>query len=161
MPDAQQFRQAWSQFATGVSVITTREADGHVHGMAANGICSVSLNPMLVMVCVDHRRQTYPLIKKTQRFAINILAEHQQAIAEYYARPPEKRTGDVEAPFNFTQRGAAVVDGCLAYMDCHVVQEVLAGDHTIFLGEVDEIQVNSGRPLVFYQSAFERLAQES
>ncbi|MBM3944119.1 MAG: flavin reductase family protein [SAR202 cluster bacterium] len=162
MPDAQQFRQAWSRFATGVSVITTREPDGGVHGMAANGICSVSLDPMLVLVCVDHRRQTYPLIKSTGRFAINILAGDQQAIAEYWARPPEKREGDVETPFKFTKRGAATIEGCLAYMDCHVYQEVPAGDHTLFIGEVDEIHIGSAEePLLFYQSKFNQLDSSS
>ena len=162
MPDAQQFRQAWSRFATGVSVITTREPDGSVHGMAANGIASVSLDPMLVVLCVDHRRQTYPLIKSTGRFTINILAQDQQAIAEYWARPPESREGDIETPFSFTKNNGATIDGCLAYMDCHVYQEILAGDHTLFIGEVDEIHIGEGNePLLFFQSKFGRIAENS
>ena len=163
MPDAQQFRRAWSCFGTGVSVGTTRETSGDVHGMAANGICSVSIDPMLVLVSVDHRRQTYPLIKRTGRFTINILAEDQRAIAEYWARPPEERKGDVETPFNFTKGGGAAINGCLTYMDCHVYQEIPVGDHTIFIGEVDELSVTDEEkpPLLFYQSKFGRIARDA
>ena len=158
--DVQAFREAWGKFATGVSVVTTTQQDGGVHGMAANGIASVSLDPLLVLVCVDHSRNTYPLIRDTGRFAISILNEDQQAIAKYYAAPPETRKGQVDVPYSFTGRGSATVDGCLAYMDCHVVTEHTAGDHTIFIGEVDEIQVNSGRPLLFFESRFMRLGSE-
>ena len=155
--DAQIFRQAWGEFATGVAVVTTIQPDGQVHGMAANGINSVSLEPPLVLVCVDHNRNTYPLIRSTRRFAINILSEDQQAIGENYSRPPEQRTGDAWESFSFTERGSAIVDKCLAWMDCHVVDEHVAGDHTIFIGEVDEIRVNSGRPLIFFEGEFGRL----
>ena len=73
MPDIDQYRKAWSKFATGVSVILSKDQGGSVHGMAANGITSVSLDPMLVLVCVDHSRNTYKRIKETGRFSINIL----------------------------------------------------------------------------------------
>ena len=157
MADVETFRQCWSKFATGVSIVTTIEEDGEVHGMAANGINSVCLDPLLVLVCVGHGRTTYPLIKNTQRFAINILREDQQPIAEYYAAPPETRKGQVPVDFNFTKTGSATIDRSLGFMDCHVVDEYVAGDHTIFLGEVDEIQVNGGRPLIFFESRFARL----
>ena len=157
MADAQAFRQAWGKFATGVSIITTVEPDGQVHGMAANGIASVSLDPLLVLFCVGHNRNSYPLIRATRRFAISILNEGQRPIAEYYTRPPEKRTGDVEISFRFTESGAAVIDDCLASMDCHVVNEHTAGDHTIFIASVEEIDLQSGRPLIFYEGAYGRL----
>ncbi len=158
--DPQTFRKAWGKFATGVSVVTTIQADGHVHGMAANGICSVSLEPLLVLVCVGHNRNSYPLIKESKRFCINILSEGQQAVAENYARPPAQRNPDFEVGFSFTERGSAKIEDSLAYMDCHVVQEVVAGDHTIFIGEVDEIRVNDGpQPLVFCEGGFYRLTR--
>ena len=87
MVDSQAFRQAWGKFATGVSVVTSKERDGQIHGMAANGIASVSLEPMLDLVCVGHNRNSYEHIKDSGRFAINILAEDQRQIAEHYAMP--------------------------------------------------------------------------
>ena len=160
MTDAKAFRQAWGMFVTGVSVITTIEPDGQVHGMTANGIASVSLEPLLVLICAGHNTNSYALIKQSRRFAINILNEDQQRVGEYYARPPEQRTGDGGGSFSLTERGSAIVDNCLACMDCHVVDEHVAGDHTIFVGEVDEIQVNSGKPLVFFGGKFGRLGAD-
>ena len=161
MADAQTFRQAWGKFATGVSVVTTIEPDGSVHGMAANGITSVSLDPLLVLLCVGHNRNSYPLIKDSGRFCINILNEDQQDVGEYYARPPERRESDYNVPFTFTDRGSAALDGSLASMDCHVVTEHVAGDHTIFIAEVAEIHVNEGQPLLFFEGKWAHLSQNS
>ena len=91
------------------------------------------------------------------RFAINILDEEQESIAEYYARSPEKRTGEIDVQFSMTKQGSAILDESLAYMDCHVIHDYEIGDHTIFIGEVDEIVVNEGRPLLYYESKFGRL----
>ena len=156
--DTDMFRKAWGKFATGVSVITSIEDDGSVHGMAANGIASVSLEPMLVLVCVDRRRNTFGLIKKTGRFAINILREDQDSVAEHYARPPERRIGPPDAEVSITDSGAASIEGCLAFMDCVVRDEVAKGDHSIFIGEVEDLRVNEGRPLIFFESRFNRVA---
>ena len=157
MVDSQAFRQAWGKFATGVSVVTSKEGDGHIHGMAANGIASVSLDPMLVLVCVGHNRKSYGHIKGSGRFAINILAEDQRGIAEYYAMPQEQRKGEPDATFTMTKAGAAFIDGSLAKMDCHVVEEYVSGDHSIFIGEVDEIEIAEGRPLLFSEGKFRRI----
>ena len=158
MPDAQTFRQAWGKFATGVSVVTTVQSDGDVHGMTANGINSVSLDPLLVLVCVGHTATSYPLIREVGRFAINILDEDQQQVAEYYARPTDEKTGDLDVSFSLTERGAATVDGSLVHMDCRVVTEHVAGDHTIFIAEVEEIEIGDGKPLLYYEGRFSSLA---
>ena len=159
MPDAQTFRQAWGKFATGVSIVTTADSDGSVHGMTANGINSVSLDPLLVLVCAGHTTTSYPLIRDSRRFAINILSEDQQDIAEYYARPTDQKTGDLDIGISQTGRGGYVVDGSLAQMDCRVVTEHEAGDHTIFIGEVEEINVGDGRPLLFFEGRFGQISE--
>ncbi len=159
MPDAQTFRQAWGKFATGVSIVTTADSDGNLHGMTANGINSVSLDPLLVLVCAGHTTTSYPLIKDSGRFAINILSEDQQQIAEYYARPTDQKTGDLHIAISQTERGGFTVDGSLAQMDCRVVTEHEAGDHTIFIGEVEEINVSDGRPLLFFEGRFGQISE--
>lgn len=161
MPDAQTFRQAWGKFATGVSIVTTVRPDGEVHGMTANGINSVSLDPPLALVCAGHSTSSHPLIREAGRFAINILSEEQRAIAEYYARPTAQKTGDTDAAFTLTDSGAALIEGCIARMDCRVVAEHDAGDHTIFVGRVEKIDTAEGRPLLYYQGRFERLPDET
>ena len=161
MVDANAFRQAWGKFPTGVSVVTTIQPDGQVHGMTANGINSVSLDPLLVLASVGHKTNSHTLIKESRRFAVNILREEQRSVGEYYARPLEERKGDVSVSFSFAKTGSALVDDCLAAMDCHVVDEHEAGDHTIFIGEVDEIRVNPGRPLVFFEGKFGRIGADA
>ncbi len=159
MADANLFRKAWSRFATGVSVVTTIERDGNVHGMAANGIASVSLDPLLVLICVGHNRSSHLLIKESGRFCINILNEGQQDVGEYYAQPPERRTTETPATVVYTNSGSASFEGSLASMDCQVVNQYIAGDHTIFIAEVDEITVSDGRPLIFFDGKWDSLAE--
>src|ERR1700758_409696 len=81
-----QFRKAMGAFATGVTIITL-DLDGEVHGMTANAFTSVSLDPMLVLVCVDHSTRTHAHLHAKKRFGINVLCEDQRAVSEYYARP--------------------------------------------------------------------------
>ena len=159
MPDAQSFRQAWGRFATGVSIVTTLTPDGEVHGMTANGINSVSLEPLLVLVCAGHTTTSYPMIQESGRFAISILAEDQRDIAEYYARKTEDKTGDLDFTLSRADSGSAFVDGSLAQMDCKVVAAHAEGDHTIFIGEVEEINYADGKPLLFFQGGFGKIAE--
>ena len=74
----------------------------------------------------------------------------------HYAMPPERRDPNADIPFNFTHKGSAFIDGSIAQMDCHVVNEHVAGDHTIFIGEVDEIEVHDGKPLLYCEGKFGR-----
>ena len=159
--DAQEaFLKAWGSYPTGVSVVTSIEPDGSVHGMAANGINSVSLDPLLVLVCVGHNRNSYPLIKEAGRFAINILSQEQQEIASYYAGPAEARNADFDVAFIYTDSGAAFIDGSIASMDCRTVHEHVEGDHTVFIGAVERIDVNDGEALAYSQGKFGRVVMD-
>lgn len=152
------FRDAWGRFATGVVVITTVEPDGGVHGMTANGVASVSLEPPLALACVGTRRNTHRLIRTTRRFGLSVLAHSQRAIAEYYVRPPAARKGDV--PVEFVLLGATwpVVRGAVAQMGCRVIAEHEAGDHTIFVARVEAIETADEPPLMFYRGKYMLLA---
>ena len=152
MSDGAMFRRAWGSFATGVSLITTLEKDGSTHGMTANGIASVSLEPMLVMVCVGHNANTFPIIEETGRYGINILSESQRDIGEFYASSANQGNEKFESDFTASKTGIPFVNNALASMDCKVVSAHREGDHTIFIGSVEEIQVNEGKPLLFFAS---------
>ena len=126
-------------FATGVTVITV-DYEGEVHGMTANAFTSVSLDPQLILVCVDHRAKTHAHLHARKRFGINILAADQRRISEYYANP--NRTHDeaeqvAGARFDRTQHGTPVLHGALAYLECKLQTAQDAGDHTIFIAEVE------------------------
>ena len=152
------FRTAWSHFATGVTVITTLEVDGSdVHGMTANGVASISLEPPLAMVTIGHDRNTFPLIMKNQRFGISVLTREQRGVARHFSVPEEIRK-TLPTPAYEELGESMVIGASLAMMDCRVVQTVPAGDHTIFLAQVEHIKIGDGHPLIFYQSHFVELA---
>ena len=134
-------------FATGVTIITV-DLEGEVHGMTANAFASVSLDPMLVLVCVDHSTRTHAHLHAKKRFGINVLCQEQKAISEYYARPErthENAEAEAGARFERTKHGTPVLQGSLAYLECRLHSAQEAGDHTIFIAEVEDVVVREGR----------------
>ena len=153
------FRKALGSFATGVTVITV-DQDGEVHGMTANAFCSVSLDPVLVLVCVDHRARTHAHLHSRKRFGINVLRSDQQAISEYYARSVEnhQHAEAAGASFERTAHGTPVLGGGLAYLECRLHSTQSAGDHTIFIAEVEDVVVREGEPLLFFRGRYRKMS---
>src|ERR1700693_652832 len=136
-----EFRRAMGCFATGVTIITV-DLEGEVHGMTANAFASVSLDPMLVLVCVDHSTRTHAHLHAKKRFGINVLCEGQRAISEYYARGErdhEHAEGAAGARFERTKLGTPMLRGSLAFLECRLNSAEMAGDHTIFIAEVEDV----------------------
>lgn len=149
--DSRNFRTALGHFATGITVVTTFDGD-EVHGMTANSFSSVSLEPPLVLVCVAKKNRTHQLLPETKRFAINILSEEQEAVSRYFAGDR-----DENEPFRVLEEARAkspVFDGVLAWLDCSLWQTYDGGDHSIFVGEVEDLHVFGGKPLLFFQGAY-------
>jgi flavin reductase len=156
-----EFRKAVGCFATGVTIITV-DLDGEVHGMTANAFTSVSLDPLLLLVCVDHSASTHAHLHAKKRFGINILAEQQRVISEYYARPVrthEEAEAQAGARFDRTERGTPVLHGALAYLECKLKSAQDAGDHTIFIAEVEEVVVRPGEPLLFFRGKYRKIGE--
>jgi flavin reductase (DIM6/NTAB) family NADH-FMN oxidoreductase RutF len=154
-----EFRKAMGSFATGVTVITV-DYEGEVHGMTANAFASVSLDPMLVLVCVDHKARTHTHLHARKRFGVNVLAENQRAVSEYYADPnPDHRYAEREAKARFdrTQHGTPVLHGALAYLECRLHTAQDAGDHTIFIAEVEDVVVRAGDPLLYFRGEYRKI----
>lgn len=153
------FRKALGSFATGITVITL-DSDNEVHGMTANAFASVSLDPMLVLVCVDRRARTHAHLHAKKRFGVNVLAENQRPISEYYARPArshDRAAQEAGAKFDRTPHGTPVLHGALAYLECRLHSAQDAGDHTIFIAEVEEVVVRDGAPLLFFGSRYRKI----
>jgi flavin reductase (DIM6/NTAB) family NADH-FMN oxidoreductase RutF len=143
-------------FATGVTIITV-DYEGDVHGMTANAFASVSLDPQLVLVCVDQRAQTHAHLHAKKRFGVNVLAENQRAVSEYYALPAEaqdRAEAETKTRFERTAHGTPVLQDALAYLECrlHTVQD--AGDHTIFIAQVEDVVVREGDPLLYFRGKY-------
>jgi flavin reductase (DIM6/NTAB) family NADH-FMN oxidoreductase RutF len=156
---AADFRMALGCFGTGVTIITLDD-EGAVHGMTANAFTSVSLDPMLVLVCVDRRARTHAQLHSRKRFGVNILAENQQAISQYYANPARehaKAEQEAGAKFDRTAHGTPVLHGALAYLECRLHTAQDAGDHTIFIAEVEDVVVREGDPLLFFRGKYRKV----
>jgi len=153
------YRKALGQFATGVTVITVEREAGLVHGMTANAFCSLSLEPLQILVCVDRKARTHGLLQARGRFGVNILRESQEPWAHYFAQTEldqesAKRLGVV---YRTSGRGTPLLEGALVELDCLLAGAYDGGDHTIFLGAVEEALIHEGRPLLFHGGKFARL----
>jgi len=153
--DAREFRNALGHFATGVTVITT-EADGVIHGMTANAFMSVSLEPPLVAVSVDHRATLHKLLPQTGRYGVSILQREQEFLSNHFAG-----FGDESIDVPFTRRQEyPLVDGAMAYLVTRVVDAHPAGDHTLYIGQVEYLESNSGDPLLYFLGNYQSLQTE-
>ena len=158
------FRRVAGTFATGVTVITAERAPGLVHGMTANSFTSVSLEPLLVLACVSHDARLLSYLKSQRRFGVSILREDQQALSEYFAKleqtPEEHALLGIR--YRWTSSGIPLLDGALAELACNVVAEHPAGDHTIFLGRVQEVGIprHNADPLIFFRGSMGALEHE-
>jgi flavin reductase (DIM6/NTAB) family NADH-FMN oxidoreductase RutF len=130
------FRQVMGHFVTGVTVVTTRSQE-RLAGLTVNAFCSVSLNPPLILVCVDLASTTRPVISESGVFAVNMLTEQQEALSRCFATTSAERyAGFCYARYHMATTGAPIIDDSLAFLDARVVAEYPAGDHAIFLGQV-------------------------
>ena len=154
------FRQAVGQFATGVTVITAERAPGRVHGMTANSFTSVSLDPLLILICVEERAHLLPLLKQHGRFGVNVLREDQQSLSEYFAGAERLREEEPEVGvrFRWTDDGIPLLEGALAQLTCRVVAMHPSGDHNVVIASVDSVEICEGRPLLFHCGRYKRLA---
>jgi flavin reductase ActVB len=151
-----EFRQALGHFATGVTIVTTSDSDGRPTGLTASAFTSVSLDPPLILVCVDHKSQSYPALRERGRFAVNILHSGQQAASRRFASTRLDKFDEV--PFRMSAMNLPLIDDALTQLECVTVRTHVEGDHTIFVGRVEHVHVGSGEPLVYYRGQYDRLS---
>jgi flavin reductase (DIM6/NTAB) family NADH-FMN oxidoreductase RutF len=149
------FRQLLGRFATGVTVLTTRTPAGDPIGMTASSIASVSLDPPLLLVSVDHRHDMHAALDAASYFVLNILAADQEALSRRFAADEPDRFGGVGYQPN--KQGIAVLDGVLAHIECEKRTAMPAGDHTVYLGLVIGGAVTERRPLLYYRGGYASL----
>lgn len=151
-----EFRAALGRFASGVTVITVPMAEGGVHGMTASAFCSVSLRPPLVLVCVDHLAETYLHLRERCCFGVSVLKEEQEALSEFFADPERNPDAAYRLGISYQtmSSGMPVLADALAKLDCTVVDSHPAGDHTIFVGRVNEVDLQEGAPLLYFRGRY-------
>lgn len=153
------FRTVISRFATGVTVITTRDTEKW-YAMTANSLTSVSLVPPLVLVAVDLKAHTLAGLKSSGQFAVSILSEEHRAISRRYASPHQPPDPFAQLPIFYAPSGLPVLTEALAYLDCQIEAFYPGGDHQIVVARVADLQVLAPdkHPLIFYSSQYHRLA---
>ncbi|MGA9768423.1 MAG: flavin reductase family protein [Blastocatellia bacterium] len=151
-----EFRSALGRFASGVTVVTTTSKDDKPSGITVSAFSSVSLEPPLILVCIDKRASVHDLFEKGHHFAVNILAEDQEILSRRFAsKEPDRFSG---TGYTEGETGAPILTGALASIECRVVHAYPGGDHTIIVGEVERLDVNDGKPLAYFRGGYVQLA---
>jgi flavin reductase (DIM6/NTAB) family NADH-FMN oxidoreductase RutF len=155
--DQLEFRRVMGHFATGVTVVTTHDGAGNLYGLTANAVASVSLEPPMVLVCVDKTSDSYPSFGKSKVFTINILSNAQETLSRRFAKSGgDKFTG---VGYRVGETGAPILHDTIGHLECRVRHEFDAGDHTIYVGEAIDIGASDdGDPLLYFRGGYRNLS---
>jgi len=161
-PRPDEFRLVMGHFATGITVVTTFEGE-RPQGITVNALSSVSLDPPLVMVALDRRRFITPMVRRAGRYAVNVLGADQQALSDCFAHAPVSpgREDFCGASWHPGPTALPLIDGSIATLECTVVETFTAGDHDLFIGEVDSLeqQREGVAPLLYFRRRYLRIEQ--
>ncbi len=153
--EPQELRRVMGHFATGVTVITTKDKDSNPNGLTANAFMSLSLNPPLVLISVDKGATCYACFELENGFTVNFLSEDQEEISRRFATKGIDKFADLR--WRAGSNGAAILDGALAHVECKITQCYDGGDHTIVVGEIVNASATGDRPLLFFKGKYQRL----
>jgi 3-hydroxy-9,10-secoandrosta-1,3,5(10)-triene-9,17-dione monooxygenase reductase component len=153
-PSPEALRDVFARFPTGVAVVCARDSEGVSGGMTANAICSLSLDPLLVLVCFQREARTLPLVERAGRFSISVLEAGRGDLAKRFASREIEESDKLEGvPFSEVD-GLPVLDAAIAWTVCSVRELLPGGDHTIAIGEVESLGSREGDPLVWHRGSF-------
>ena len=155
MIDTDTFRAVLGRFASGVTVVTTRDAGGADHGLTVSAFSSLSLVPPLVLVCIDHGSSVHPVLSAASHFVVNVLASGQEALSRRFSGSDPNRFDGIGYTRGVT--GAAILDDVHAHLECRIARHFDEGDHTIFVGQVEAAETGDGRPLLYYRGGYATL----
>jgi flavin reductase (DIM6/NTAB) family NADH-FMN oxidoreductase RutF len=158
MIDADTFRSVLGRFASGVTIITARD-DERDHGMTVSAFCSLSLSPSLVLIAIDHAASMHPLLLTHPTIGINVLSSEQETYSRRFAAEEDDRFDGIA--FQRGENGVVLLEDALAHMECRITAHHDAGDHTIFIAEIDRAAapVNDGKPLLYYRGGYAQLSR--
>ena len=150
-------RSVMRYFASAVTVVTGALDTGELFGLTVSAFTSVSLEPPLVLICIRNESSATDLLRKSMKYCVNVLAEDQQTIAEKFSLAGEAgRFQNLD--FKIGKGGSPVINGAIGYIDCKITQVILAGDHTIFIGEAVDVYAEEKQPLLYLNRRYAKLA---
>lgn len=150
-----ELRRVMGHFVTGVTVITSLRASGELHGLTANAFSSVSLVPPLLLICVDKKAESYPCFEESKVFTVNILSAEQEALSRKFAVSGGNKFEGVS--YRIGANGVPILDGSIAYLECRLSGSMDAGDHTVYLGEIEQAETHEAKPLLFFRGGYREL----
>jgi flavin reductase (DIM6/NTAB) family NADH-FMN oxidoreductase RutF len=153
--DEYHFRSVLSHFASGVTVVTARGEDGVDHGMTVSAFCSLSLEPPLILVCIDHGTVMHGILEGAQAFTVNVLAADQEDLARKFSDPDNDRFEGTS--YTRGTNSLALLTGAAAWLECALTHRYEGGDHTIFVARVEAADAGDTQPLVYYRGGYGRL----
>ncbi len=149
------FRSALSRFASGVTVVTTKDASAKLFGITVSAFCSVSLDPPLVLICIEKTTGSHHAFEQSGRFTVNILASNDGAISDHFASLVEDKFAGIEHAVD--EHGIPVLQSSLATLQCKLFKTLDGGDHSIFIGEVEHVIVRDADPLIYYKGGYRQI----
>lgn len=150
-----EFRAALSRFPSGVTVVTTRDASGRTHGITVSAFCSVSLEPPLILVCIDKDTGSHYALRESGYFVVNILAEEQEHLSNHFASQLSDKFDGIAYRHGIAD--IPVLEDTLAVLECRLAHAHEGGDHTIFVGEIEKSSVKDDFPLVYWHGNYRKL----
>lgn len=159
MIDPDTFRSVLGRFASGVTIVTARDADGGDHGMTVSAFCSLSLDPPLVLLSIDHTASMHDLLLTHPTIGVSILSSDQETYSRRFAADEDDRFDGIA--FQRGENGVVLLDDALAHMECRLLEHHTGGDHTIFFAEIERATPHAadGRPLLYYRGGYAQLSR--
>lgn len=146
------FRSALSRFASGVTVVTTKDETGKLFGITVSAFCSVSLDPPLVLICIEKTTGSHHAFEQSGRFTVNILSSNEASVSDHFASLIEDKFAGIDHAVD--EHGVPILQGSLATLQCSLFKSLDGGDHSIFLGEVEHVIVRDADPLVYFRGTY-------
>ncbi|MDX2153233.1 MAG: flavin reductase family protein [Bryobacteraceae bacterium] len=153
--DPRSFRRACARFATGIAVAGVLAPDGSPHGLTVNSFTSVSCDPPIVLICIDHRCSLISFFRQSRYFGVSVLEETQLELSVKFSGRSDNRFEGVD--WRAGRSGVPLLEAALSVFECRVEQQVDVGDHTVFFGEVTDVSLGEGKPLLYFDSAYRHL----
>ena len=155
MIDADSFRSVLGRFASGVTIVTACDDRGMDHGMTVSAFCSLSLEPPLVLFCVDHAASMHEMLLGHPRCGVSILSSNQEAYSRRFADQDNERFDGIA--YSRGETGAVLLEDALAHLEVTLIAHHEGGDHTVFIARVDHAHPRQGRPLLYYRGGYAQL----
>lgn len=150
-----EFRAALGNFTSGVTVVTTKDANDKLHGLTVSAFSSVSMNPPLILICIQKSTPSHYAFAESKAFVVNILSDSQKEISNQFAFKHEDKFAGIN--YNLSETGLPVLEDCLVNLECSLKHSYDGGDHTIFVGQIENAIINEGNPLVYWKGDYRAL----